>query len=410
MEQGNMTEEFNLNRYMARLLLKEPFFAALSRTIDKFPSKGIPTAGVRINPNTAQFELIYNPDFFASLEDHCRLGVLKHEFYHLIFEHVTGRLPVEGMTPKWNICTDLAINTHLRGQLPENCLMPGQEGRPWEDMPHGKSAEWYMENLKLPESKKGRGDGGSGDCDDSDAGGGEDSSDGQGQEGVGTHDGWSEASEEAKQIAKERLKNNLEKAVKEASSKGWGTVSSDCRHEIMERLKTHVDWRKVLRYFIKTSQRSDRRSSMRVISRRYPYIHPGRKVNRQANIAISIDQSGSVSDSMLNAFFNELNKLSDLAHFTVIPFDTKVAEDMVYTWKKGESRKWERVMCGGTCFEAPTAYVNERKFDGHIVLTDLMAPKPKASKCQRMWMTTRYYAERPYFQTNERIIAIDCEE
>jgi len=24
-----------------------------------------------------------------------------------------------------------------------------------------------------------------------------------------------------------------------------------------------------------------------------------------------------------------------------------------------------------------------------------------------MWMTTRYYAQRPYFKTNERIIAID---
>jgi predicted metal-dependent peptidase len=149
---------------------------------------------------------------------------------------------------------------------------------------------------------------------------------------------------------------------------------------------------------------------MRVINRRYPYIHPGRKVNRQANIAISIDQSGSVSDAMLNAFFNELNKLAGLANFTVIPFDCNVAEDKVYNWRKGESRKWERVLRGGTCFEAPTAYVNERNFDGHIVLTDLMAPKPKASKCQRMWMTTKYYAERPYFKTNERIIAIDCEE
>jgi hypothetical protein len=36
-----------------------------------------------------------------------------------------------------------------------------------------------------------------------------------------------------------------------------------------------------------------------------------------------------------------------------------------------------------------------------------MAPKPKASKCQRMWMTTKQHAQYPYFQTNERIIAID---
>jgi hypothetical protein len=111
---------------------------------------------------------------------------------------------------------------------------------------------------------------------------------------------------------------------------------------------------------------------------------------------------------MLAAFFSELNKLADLAEFVVVPFDTQVAEDKVYTWKRGERRKWERVLCGGTCFNAPTKYVNDRGFDGHIVLTDLMAPKPISSKCQRMWMTTKRYAERPYFQTNERVIAIDC--
>jgi predicted metal-dependent peptidase len=110
---------------------------------------------------------------------------------------------------------------------------------------------------------------------------------------------------------------------------------------------------------------------------------------------------------MLAAFYGELNKLASLATFTVIPFDTKVAEDKVYVWKKGESRKRERVMYGGTDFNPPTEYVNARNFDGHIVLTDLCAPKPKASKCQRMWMTTKAYAERPYFKTNERIIAID---
>ena len=123
--------------------------------------------------------------------------------------------------------------------------------------------------------------------------------------------------------------------------------------------------------------------------------------------AISIDQSGSVSDSMLASFYSELYKLAEIAEFTVIPFDTIVAEDQVYTWKKGQRKNWERVMCGGTCFDAPTDYVNERGFDGHIILTDLCASKPKPSKCQRMWMTTPYYAKRPYFDTNERIVVID---
>jgi predicted metal-dependent peptidase len=181
------------------------------------------------------------------------------------------------------------------------------------------------------------------------------------------------------------------------------------QREIIDRLSTKVDWKKVLRYFVKTSRRANKRSTVKRLNKRYAYIHAGKKVTRRANIAISIDQSGSVSDGMLAAFFSELNKLAKLAEFTVIPFDDKVFEEKIYVWKQGENKKWERVLCGGTNFDAPTEYVNKNGFDGHIVLTDMLAPKPKASKCQRMWMTSTYYATRPYFKTNERILAIDAE-
>ena len=87
--------QFDLNKHVARLLMDEPFFAALSRNIDKTASNALPTAGVRVNPDTAQFEMLYNPQYFEGLTDVERGGVLKHEFYHLIFEHVTGRLPAE---------------------------------------------------------------------------------------------------------------------------------------------------------------------------------------------------------------------------------------------------------------------------------------------------------------------------
>ena len=90
----------------------------------------------------------------------------------------------------------------------------------------------------------------------------------------------------------------------------------------------------------------------------------------------------------------------------MIPFDTKVAEDKVYVWKKGEKKKWERVLCGGTCFEAPTDFVNKGKWDGHIILTDMYAPKPKASRVQRMWMTDKDSARNPYFTTHEKVIAV----
>jgi len=419
--------DFNLNDHVYRLLQSEPFFAALSRRIDKKPGN-IPTAGVRVTPD-GHFEMVYSPEFFEGLTDAQRSGVLIHEFYHLIFEHVTGRLPDElaGVmqtqkpTPEqaqkfkiWNIAADLAINYHIGAEnLPENCCIPG--GKMFEDMPGDMTAEWYYARLleKMEEQENDSNDGSGGGS--GDGAGGESSGSPFDPDNAGQFDshaewGQGEAGPEeqaAMDIAKERLKEALKDAANEASTRNWGSVSASCRREIMERITSNVDWRKMLRYFIKTSQRSNKRSTPKRLNRRYAYVHPGRKVNRTANIAISIDQSGSVSDGMLAAFYGELNKLASLATFTVIPFDTRVAEEKVYVWRKGEQRKRERVMYGGTCFNAPTDYVNERKFDGHIILTDLCAPKPKPSKCQRMWMTTKQHAERPYFKTNERIIAID---
>jgi len=393
---------FDLQLHAYRLLMDEPFFAALSRKIEKRADYGIPTAGVRVDPETAQFEMIYNPDFFAALpEEHVR-GVLKHEFYHLIFDHVTSRKP-EGVEHKvWNIAADLAINSHLVGELPEMACMPGVG--PFEGLPKGETAEWYLANMpKQEESEGGSGDGNGGE------------GDGEGEPGsFDDHSGWddSAASSEqqaANQMAKERLKQAMKEAAQEAaqSAKGWGSMSGEVKQEILKRLETKVDWKKVLRYFIKTSQRASRRSSVKRINKRYAYIHPGKKTQRQAKIAIAIDQSGSVSDQMLENFFAELNSLAKLAEFTVVPFDTEVNESKVYTWKKGQNKKAERVLCGGTCFNAPTEYVNNNSFDGVIILTDMEAPKPKACKAQRMWMTDARGASRPYFKTNEKVIAID---
>jgi predicted metal-dependent peptidase len=396
--------------------MDEPFFAALSRKIEKREDRSIPTAGVRVCPETAQFEMGYNPDFFASLPEEQVRGVLKHEFYHLIFEHVTSRKP-EGISPKlWNICADLAINSHLVGELPDWVCMPGEGS--FQDLPKGESAEWYLAKLieqgkteKKPGEGSGEGEPGEGEPGEGEPGEGE-PGDGEG-ENFDDHSGWSDSGdspeqEAANQMAKERLKQSMKEAANEASqsSKGWGSMSSAVKEEIIKRLETKVDWKKVLRYFIKTSQRAARKSSVKRINRRYAYIHPGKKTLRQAKIAIAIDQSGSVSDEMLAGFFGELNKLAKLAEFTVIPFDTEVPEDKVYVWKKGQNRKTERVSCGGTCFNAPTDYVNKHSFDGVIILTDMEAPKPKRCKAQRMWMTDERGAKNPYFKTNERVIAI----
>jgi len=382
--------QFDLNKHTARLLMNEPFFAGLSRRIDKRKTTDIPTAGVMVDKKSAQFVLMYNPDYMEKLSDTQKLGVLKHEFYHLVFEHVTGRKPEGGLTKQDNMCMDLAINSHLIGELPDGACIPGV--KPFEWAEPGKSYEWYKANWQPMDNEDGEGEGGQGAPSDS----------------FDDHSGWDEVENTENEIAKERLKEAIKKAAEEASQAGsWGSVPASCRKDILDRLKVHINWEKALRYFVKTSQRAEKRSTVRRINKRFPYIHPGKKIKRHAKFAVSIDQSGSVDDEMLVKFFSALDKLAKLATFTVVPFDTEVCEEHVFEWKKGKRYKAERVRYGGTDFDAPTKWVNEREFDGHIVLTDMMAPKPVASKCKRLWVTTPQYAERPYFETKEIVLVVD---
>jgi len=310
------------------------------------------------------------------------------------------------MSKIWNHATDLAINSHIGDELPDFALFPGRA--PYETFPLGLSAEGYLKLIQEQGEGQGDGDqqgsgGSSGDPSDQDG-----DSSGSGQT-LDDHSGWGEAdgTDINSEQAKQRLREMIKEAKDEADRRGWGSVSSGTRRQIKESLETRVDWRSVLRSFVKASQRAAKRNTVRRINRRYPYIHAGNTRTRLARLAISIDQSGSVSDSMLAAFYAELEKLASLAEFTVVPFDTRVDESKVFVWKKGQKLPWERVLCGGTCFNAPTQYVNEGNFDGHIVLTDMGAPKPIPSSCQRIWMTDAANFRYMPFTTHERVLVID---
>jgi predicted metal-dependent peptidase len=403
---------FDLSFHIHRLLRKEPFFASFSRKVEKIADESIPTAAIGYNRETHRFVLLYNPDFFDSLSDIEKAGVLKHEFYHLILGHLVARLPFDprkepGKAKMWNVATDLAINSHLVEELPKMACIPGV--KPFENYAVGCTSEAYFRELQKNE-EEGTGPYAPGD-DEGDDEGGEDT----GPDSMDDHSHWGETQGESAgaEIAREKLKEMTKEAVKAVEesnrpSRNWGSVPHEYRIQIQKSIAPTISPEAVLRYFIKTSAKSTRTSTIRRINPRYPYIHPGRKVKRVANIAISIDQSGSVNDNMLQLFFSFLNKLASIATFTVVPFDSTVCEESIYVWKRGETRKWERVRYGGTCFDAPTRWVNQRNFDGHIIITDMQAPKPIASKCQRLWITDSINKRYRYFQTNEKVLAIDA--
>ena len=390
--------ESDFNKLMVNFLLTEPFFASIMRLIRKRRTTApeIPTAGVAMERDW--FTMYWNPEFIAKLDKTQFFGLLKHECYHLIFKHVTTRKQDPHLM--WNIATDLAINSIIPpNELPEGGLRPGQAFKDMSSiqdpkaaerakkisdfivsLPLGKASEWYMEQLmKDPEMQK------------------EIENHFEGEEcGFDVHlDGDGELTDSERELIEGKLKQSIKEAADRAQkTNGWGSVSADVKQQIFSSMDDSVDWKKALHYFCGTKQKANKSKTFRRVNRKYPYVHPGRKVSRTSSLAIYIDQSGSVSDSGIAAFFDALNMLAKDVSFTVYHFDTRVDEDSKYNWRKNKKYNLPmRTLTGGTCFQSVENHFRQKaaEYDGYIIMTDGCAPKPQTSVSKRAWVLLPNY-------------------
>jgi predicted metal-dependent peptidase len=428
--------DFNIHVELIKFLQDNPFFAELSRHITKIPTRNIPTAGVAFNEKTDDLCLLYNPDFFSKLSQAEVRGVITHEFYHIVFGHLYGRRrkPHE----LWNISTDLAINSilveafkagsyrTLTGSqiLPGFAYVPGMKyvprpveagkeptkeeraaqkfGEIIEKLPIMQASEWYFD--KINEQIK--------DDEDFESDGGEGSGTyyipGNGQ--MDSHDGWDDIPEEIREYVEGKVKSMVEKAAKTADqqSNGWGNIPLDLIEAIRKSVASVVNWRSVLRQFIGSINRGGRSTSIKRINKRFPYIHPGIKRSYEAKLLIAIDQSGSVSNEMLVEFFGELNSLTKKVSIDVIPFDTRVKEQNLFTWKRGTNIVAQRELGGGTDFNAPTDFANAPKnrgrWDGLLIMSDGECNAPRPSRIKRGYIIGR--GRKMMFNTEELQINI----
>jgi len=422
------TTDFNLDRHLISFLQDSPFFAELSRHIHKSPTRDLPTAAVTFDEKNDELCLFWNPDFFEKLSPREVRGVLTHEFYHLVFGHLSARRRKPARL--WNVATDLAINSiivdpgrgssSLAGEraLPEGCLVPGvfprhPEGREYtseekqgmklaaliEKLPTMQSSEWYFEKIKDEMDK---------DKSDPEAGDGE-----GGWGGVDSfddHDAWDSLPEEQREYIEGKVKSVVEKAAKHADSmaNGWGNIPADLVADIRKSVATVINWRNVLRQFVGSLVRGGRSTSIKRINKRYPYIHPGVKRGYEAKLLVAIDQSGSVDNEMLAEFFAELGSLTKKVTIDVVPFDTIAQEKDVYTWRRGSDVPAKRVRGGGTDFNAPTKLANDPKnrgrWDGLLIMTDGECNAPGPSRIKRGYVIGK--GRSLMFKTDDIVVAM----
>lgn len=225
------------------------------------------------------------------------------------------------------------------------------------------------------------------------------------------HDFWDQVPDDMKDMLKNKIEQIVKNAVQRADQQqqGWGNIPSELQHAIRKSVESVVDWRAVLKQFVGSISRGERSTSIKKINRRYPYVHPGVRKGYTVKLLIAMDQSGSVDDEQLTAFFAELTSLTRQVDVDILPFDAGCRENEIFTWKKGTNPDIPRTRTGGTDFNAPTRLANDPKnrgrWDGMLILSDGECGKPEASRLKRGWIISK--GKKLLFETNELVIQLD---
>lgn len=384
-----------------KVFMHDSFIGSVSLEVTKVADASMPTAYVGVRPNGKTHEIImgFNPKFFRKLNSKQRQGVIKHEMYHLIFQHIFDRaVGDKEYQVLWNWATDLAINSIIgKENLPDACLIPGhhpinpQTGKPVEG-PYAefiekaepmKASDYYFEELRKIQQENGKDsvqvalDGGMGTIDD--------------------HDRWEDLPPEVQDAIRDKVHDMLDRAVKKAErTNDWGSVPFEIQEVIRKILSREVDWRSIVRNFMGRCRTMERNSTIRRVNKKMPYMFPGVKRRYVATFACFIDQSGSMSDEDIAMLFSELESFAQHTQLDVYHFDTEVDPNSHTIWKKGQPfPPAHRTRCGGTSFQCVADFCNKPEnrgnWSGVVILTDGYAPGMSQIVGSRvLWVITEH--------------------
>lgn len=414
------TVDFNkvMTNSVIDLIRHHPFYGHIMTQLGRVMVNGkdasVPTMGVgktnasellpKLFINTDYLQTLFDSNTVDSVFDHIQ-EVLKHEIHHLIFQHLT--LGFSDRNREVVAC-ECSVNSYVNrtrliaspgekqaGVFAEDFKLPTRESvhfyyKALEDNPEykkNKKDKYEMIVMTGQGSQEGNdGKGSKGDGKDSE---GDSNADGEGSgssgEGkeeksgkgkmVDSHDMWKAVAEDP--MAEEMIKDIVRQAADICKKTGkWGDLPGDLQAAISASFlhqKPSIPWQSILRNFIASSSENVLDYTMKRRSKRFG-TRPGTKKEDVLELAIGIDTSGSVSDSMIALFFNELQWISKTnSKITIFEIDTKIQREYPFSQWSGKEVSGR----GGTDLEPLLEEVSERHFDALIFFTDMETPEFK---------------------------------
>jgi predicted metal-dependent peptidase len=347
------------------LLLRASFFGNLATRLKLVNAdEWCPTAA------TDGRNFYYNSRFVNDLKPKEVEFLFGHEVLHCVYDHMGRRGDRDAQL--WNIADDYCVNADLKkhrvGEFITTvpCL--------YEAKYEGMSAEEVYDDLyenaekinlsdlldkMLDEHMEGDDEG----------------------EGSGGKDGDTKGNGRPKlsQAEKDQIRDEIKEAVlaAAAASDGAGNLPAGVKRLIQDMTAPKMNWRELLRMQLESTIKSDF-TWMRASRRGWHMdaVMPGMKNDELIDIAISIDASGSMLDSMLKDFLAEVQGIMDsfpAYRLHIVTFDTRVYNPRQYDSENLDSIcDYEVQGGGGTDFNCVFEYFKENDIQPkrHVMFTD----------------------------------------
>ena len=356
-----MDKARSLSKISKDLMLKEPYYGFFLIMLNKVWRKDLPTAGV--SKQNINYQLAINEEFWTGLSDDHKMGLLKHELLHIAFGHLVSFSSFSNKKLA-NVAMDMEINQYIEDSwLPEG----GIKLEDYADLNLDKKAGcryYYDQLLRLQDQKDKNGTTGNDAMDkllDNVASG-----------DIPDHSTWEEfddMTDAEKKLIEKQVQKILQDA-KEQTVKKRGTVPGEIEGLIVveEFTAPKFDWKGYLRRFTGVSTKVFTKKIRRKENRRYE-DNPGLKIKMRQHMLLAIDTSGSVSDTELAEFMNEIHHIYKVGvDITVVQCDTSIKSIEPYKGKNEISVLGR----GGTEFDPVLDYYNAnlKKYTSLVYFTD----------------------------------------
>ncbi len=316
----------------------------------------------------------YGRKFVASLKDTELNFVVLHENLHKAFRHLTTWKKLHDEDHQLaNEACDYVINLKLKDIDPyeKTIAMPRFADGPNKGKAMGLVDEKYrgmhakqVFDLLKQEQEEGN------------AGG-----EGEGGGGFDDHD-W-DGAKEMTETEKKELEREIDQAIRQgvmAHQKIAGPNAGGLDRDLLDLLEPKVDWREMLREFVKATCSAKDTSSWRRVNRRFlstgTYM-PSLIGEKVGHLVVAVDTSGSVGQAELSGFLTEVRGIAEEvkpSQVDLIYWDSQVAAHEEYT----ETMVGDIINStkprggGGTSPSCVSQYLKDKRIEPEcvIVLTD----------------------------------------